>query len=107
MPHILTGNDVIIAAETGSGKTHSYLVPLLDKLSVLPEHCKEIDGTKEIPQGHQISLVLCPNVMLCEQVVQMANCLLSDSGKPLLRVAAVCGGQVSFFLHNLTGMLFV
>lgn len=107
IPHILSGNDVVIAAETGSGKTHSYLVPLIDKLSALPEDCKETDGTEDIPQVHQISLVLSPNVMLCEQVVQMANCLLSDSGKPLLRVAAVCGGQVSFFLHNLTGMLFV
>ncbi|XP_028547699.1 DEAD-box ATP-dependent RNA helicase 22 isoform X1 [Dendrobium catenatum] len=38
-----------------------------------------------------MSLVLCPNVMLCEQVVQMADCLVSDSGKPLLKVAAVCG----------------
>lgn len=90
IPHILTGNDVIVAAETGSGKTHSYLVPLITKLSDVPEHCND---TKEIPQFHKMSLVLCPNVMLCEQVVQMANRLLGDSGRPLVRVAAVCGGQ--------------
>ncbi|PWA46732.1 DNA/RNA helicase, DEAD/DEAH box type, N-terminal [Artemisia annua] len=40
-----------------------------------------------------MSLVLCPNVMLCEQVVRMANCICDDNGEPLLRVAAVCGRQ--------------
>ncbi|ONK76777.1 uncharacterized protein A4U43_C03F32040 [Asparagus officinalis] len=93
IPHIIEGGDVIIAAETGSGKTHSYLVPLIDKLSVIPEHCKETNASKETRRVHEISLVLCPNVMLCEQVVQMANCLLNDSGRPLVRIAAVCGGQ--------------
>ena len=41
-----------------------------------------------------MSLVLCPNVMLCEQVVRMANSLCGDNGEPLLRAAAVCGKQV-------------
>ena len=47
-------------------------------------------------KGHssQLSLVLCPNVMLCEQVVRMANCLRGDNGEPLLKAAAVCGKQV-------------
>ncbi|KAI0518961.1 hypothetical protein KFK09_006400 [Dendrobium nobile] len=89
IPHILTGSDVIVAAETGSGKTHSYLVPLIHNL------CGDCDletsNSKEITEPHRMSLVLCPNVMLCEQVVQMADCLVSDSGKPLLKVAAVCG----------------
>lgn len=61
IPQLLTGSDVIVAAET------------------------------EISEHDKISLVLCPNVMLCEQVVQMADCLVDDFGKPLLKVAAVCG----------------
>lgn len=40
------------------------------------------------------SLVLCPNVMLCEQVVRMANCLLKENDEPLLSVVAACGRQV-------------
>lgn len=91
VPHILTANDVIIAAETGSGKTHGYLVPLIDKLCSTSDPCKEASASNKIPGVHKIILVLCPNVMLCEQVVHMANCLLNDSGEPLLRVAAVCG----------------
>ncbi|KAK8565153.1 hypothetical protein V6N12_058727 [Hibiscus sabdariffa] len=34
------------------------------------------------------SVVLCPNVLLYEQVVRMANDLSADDGKPLLRVVA-------------------
>lgn len=96
VPHILTGKDVVIAAETGSGKTHSYLVPLIDKLTVADENReieKETNDTNLNLPIHKMSLVLCPNVMLCEQVVHMANSLLDDSGKPLIKAAAICGGQ--------------
>lgn len=91
IPHILTTGDVIVAAETGSGKTHGYLVPLIEKL------CSESSSTgdgdpQNIATGtDNIVLVLCPNVMLCEQVVFMANSLLDLSGEPLKRAAAVCG----------------
>lgn len=46
-----------------------------------------------------VAVVLCPNVMLCEQVVEMANSLCDDQGNHLLKVSAVCGRQVSLFLQ--------
>lgn len=94
IPCILSGNDVVVAAETGSGKTHGYLVPLMEKLCTIPDNSvnSAVDGEVKLP--HRLSLVLCPNVMLCEQVVRMANGLCDDAGEPLLRVAAVCGRQV-------------
>lgn len=93
IPSILSGNDTVVAAETGSGKTHGYLVPLVEKL--LHAHTDPGIGAthQEKSQLSQLSLVLCPNVMLCEQVVRMANCLCGDNGEPLLRAAAVCGKQ--------------
>nr|XP_029118567.1 DEAD-box ATP-dependent RNA helicase 22 isoform X2 [Elaeis guineensis] len=91
VPHVLTGNDVIIAAETGSGKTHGYLVPLIDRLCSTSDPCEEASASNKLTEAHKMVLVLCPNVMLCEQVVHMAKSLLNDSGEPLLRVAAVCG----------------
>ncbi|KAG6498142.1 DEAD-box ATP-dependent RNA helicase 22-like [Zingiber officinale] len=89
IPHILTGEDVIIAAETGSGKTHGYLVPLIEKVS------SNLDPHEDLSEGshrkHKTYLVLCPNVMLCEQVANMANGLIDDFGEPIVKVAAVCG----------------
>ncbi|KAJ8547801.1 hypothetical protein K7X08_021037 [Anisodus acutangulus] len=92
IPSILTGADVVVAAETGSGKTHAYLVPLIDKLCQMSDSSGAI-ANRDVSK-HHLSLVLCPNVMLCEQVVQMANSLCNDSGTPLLNIAAVCGRHV-------------
>nr|XP_043619444.1 DEAD-box ATP-dependent RNA helicase 22 [Erigeron canadensis] len=81
-------SDVIVAAETGSGKTHAYLVPLFHKHLLSHRH-----GDDDPPPLPIMSLVLCPNVMLCQQVVRMANSICDDKGEPLLRAAAVCGSQ--------------
>ncbi|KVI05635.1 DNA/RNA helicase, DEAD/DEAH box type, N-terminal [Cynara cardunculus var. scolymus] len=88
IPSILLGNDVVVAAETGSGKTHGYLVPLFHKLCTTTNDSSDILFDEKVNQTHHMSLVLCPNVMLCEQVVRMANCICNDNGEPLLRVAA-------------------
>ncbi|XP_060214384.1 DEAD-box ATP-dependent RNA helicase 22 [Lycium barbarum] len=93
IPSILSGADVVVAAETGSGKTHGYLVPLIDKLCQISDNSGAI-ADRDVSKHHRLSLVLCPNVMLCEQVVRMANSLCNDSGTPLLSIAAVCGRQV-------------
>lgn len=82
----------MVAAETGSGKTHGYLVPIIQKL------CSGVDvsETDDVAPNkhHHVSLVFCPNVMLCEQVVRMANSLHNNDGDPLLRAVAICGRQV-------------
>ncbi|XVF44081.1 hypothetical protein PTKIN_Ptkin02bG0091700 [Pterospermum kingtungense] len=92
VPSILSGKDVVIAAETGSGKTHGYLVPLIDKLCSA-QHDGDNNSEKASVSSRMFSVVLCPNVLLCEQVVRMANGLCGNNGEPLLRVAAVCGRQ--------------
>ena len=90
VPAILSGDDVVVAAETGSGKTHGYLVPIIHKVY------SNLDALHDpkLKRHQHVSLVLCPNVMLCEQVVRMANSLLDGAGEPLLKAAAVCGRQV-------------
>ncbi|XP_043723417.1 DEAD-box ATP-dependent RNA helicase 22 [Telopea speciosissima] len=93
IPCVFSGKDVVVAAETGSGKTHGYLVPLMDKLRSTLDSTGNSDGDQTSNQTHGLSLVLCPNVTLCEQVVRMANCLRDDNGELLLRVAAICGRQ--------------
>eukprot|EP00262_Sarcandra_glabra_P003743 TRINITY_DN1452_c0_g1_i1.p1 TRINITY_DN1452_c0_g1~~TRINITY_DN1452_c0_g1_i1.p1 ORF type:complete len:455 (+),score=83.15 TRINITY_DN1452_c0_g1_i1:34-1365(+) len=51
------------------------------------------DDDQSFPNPHRSALVLCPNVMLCEQVVRMANCLCNSCGEPLVRISSVCGRQ--------------
>ncbi|CAD5315873.1 unnamed protein product [Arabidopsis thaliana] len=93
IPSILSGKDVIVAAETGSGKTHGYLAPIIDQLTNTALD-SEVTNREERPFPlKNISLILCPNVMLCEQVVRMVNGLVDEDGNPLLRVEAVCGSQ--------------
>ncbi|KAH6770737.1 RNA helicase family protein [Perilla frutescens var. hirtella] len=89
IPTILSGADVVIAAETGSGKTHGYLVPIIHKLCSNPDAPHDL----KLKKHQHVSLVLCPNVMLCEQVVRMANSLCDGAGEPLLKAAAICGRQ--------------
>ncbi|TXG56364.1 hypothetical protein EZV62_017677 [Acer yangbiense] len=90
---ILSGKDVVVAAETGSGKTHSYLIPLIDKLCGARDGSENTNSERALTTLDGLSLVLCPNVLLCEQVARMANGLFGDNGEPLLRAAAICGRQ--------------
>ena len=63
---------MVVAAETGSGKTHAYLIPLIEKLYNLSDGREGFASDEEL----KLSLVFCHNVLLCEQLVQMACGLL-------------------------------
>lgn len=82
---------MVIAAETGSGKTHGYLIPVIQRLVRMQENASDDSKPKN---QRQISLVLCPNTMLCEQVVRMANTLCDNAGQPILGTTSLCGRQV-------------
>lgn len=93
---------MIVAAETGSGKTHSFLVPLIDKLcNEQDDSGNAADSDQGVSPVRKISLVLCPNVTLCDQVVRMANGLCGENGEPLLRATSLCGRQVLMLLLSL------
>jgi ATP-dependent RNA helicase DeaD len=76
IPVILTGQDVIAQAQTGSGKTAAYALPMLQNL---------LPGPKGI-QG----LVLVPTRELAMQVAEVFN---NFGGGLNTRVLAVYGGQ--------------
>jgi len=76
IPIMLTGADVIGQAQTGTGKTAAFALPILNNL--------------EPAQGHVQALVLCPTRELALQVADA----VSNFGKVQdVRVLAVYGGQ--------------
>ena len=81
IPVILKGNDVLGIAQTGSGKTASYVLPVLSLLN-----------SKKVPKDRQVDvLVLVPTRELAEQVKEVFNVFekgLSHSFKTM----AVYGG---------------
>lgn len=98
IPPILKGGDVVVAAETGSGKTQAYLAPLFHKLwkrNHKPDDLQQHVKNQTAGKLRDFALVLCPNAILCEQVAQMASIFHDYLGVPILKVAVLCGGQVS------------
>ena len=80
-PVFREGRDVVIAAETGSGKTLSYLVPIFSNLL---RHGHGSAGERRVG-----ALILAPNASLVAQVARVCDSLVDDLGEPLLRTTAL------------------
>jgi superfamily II DNA/RNA helicase len=83
--------DVVVASETGSGKTLTYLAPLVSSLL-------------ENPKPKNV-LIFCPNQMLCTQVCQVADKLIRESsegkdGKDLTDIMVEFIGSDSSRIHD-------
>lgn len=88
IPAALTGQDILGSAETGTGKTAAYLLPLLHRLLMIPA------------RGHAPrALILVPTRELALQVAEQAEQL---SAQTHLRVAAIFGGVA---MQNQTNLL--
>ncbi|GAX75453.1 hypothetical protein CEUSTIGMA_g2896.t1 [Chlamydomonas eustigma] len=84
IPSVAVGKSAVIAAETGSGKTLSYLAPIASLL------LKQKERLQDDPRRHRFhAMVLCPNVTLCRQVLSMANALATPEGSPLLKASLI------------------
>ena len=83
IPHVLVGKDVMGAAQTGTGKTAAFVLPILEKISPLA-------NTSSSPARHPIrALVLTPTRELSDQVAENA---FKYSKYTDLRTAVVFGG---------------
>ncbi|KAJ7545051.1 hypothetical protein O6H91_09G104500 [Diphasiastrum complanatum] len=68
IPSILSGRDVLVNAETGTGKTIVYLAPILSDLQAYMPRITRADGT--------FAIVLVPTRELCIQVFTVAQQLV-------------------------------
>lgn len=98
IPHILEGRDVAGLAQTGTGKTAAFLLPLIERIvqaRLNPEQLSEEERQKRekrmFPEwrSNQFVLVLVPTRELAEQVYENAMKFFGDTG---LRAVAIYGG---------------
>jgi ATP-dependent RNA helicase RhlE len=61
IPHILRGSDLVGIANTGTGKTAAFLIPLINKILVAR-------GTNEPHPEHPRVLIVCPTRELAQQI---------------------------------------
>ncbi|MBA3779257.1 MAG: DEAD/DEAH box helicase, partial [Chloroflexi bacterium] len=67
IPHILLGRDVLAAAQTGTGKTAAFVLPILERL-------RHQANTSFSPARHPVRvLILVPTRELAMQVDEMAR----------------------------------
>ncbi|SDY50371.1 Superfamily II DNA and RNA helicase [Collimonas sp. OK242] len=81
IPEILRGNDVLAAAQTGSGKTAAFALPLLQLLQ---------DGPSQKPRRLH-TLILVPTRELAQQTAAAIRTLAQASPQSL-KIAALFGG---------------
>ncbi|KAE9342944.1 putative ATP-dependent RNA helicase [Phytophthora fragariae] len=83
IPSVLKGNDILVKSETGSGKTLSYLLPIVQKLQSVSPRIQRQDGC--------MALVLAPTRELCSQILETANKLIQPF--VFLVPGAIIGGE--------------
>jgi ATP-dependent RNA helicase RhlE len=81
IPRVLAGRDVVGCAQTGTGKTAAFVLPILQNMSAP----MIVDGKK----AHPTALVVTPTRELCGQIEEVGETLATYSGR---RVVAVFGG---------------
>ena len=77
VPHIMAGRDVVGQAQTGTGKTAAFGLPIVER----------VDVKKRVPQA----LVLCPTRELCIQVAEEIGKLAAR--RRGVQVLPIYGGQ--------------
>jgi ATP-dependent RNA helicase RhlE len=76
IPAALRGRDIIGTAQTGTGKTAAFILPILNKL---------LEGSRGMPRA----LIVTPTRELAEQIHQVTRALSAGTG---LRSATIYGG---------------
>ncbi|MCK9506164.1 MAG: DEAD/DEAH box helicase [Porticoccaceae bacterium] len=81
IPLVLAGRDALVCAETGSGKTFAYLLPVLHQL---------LSDKSLLARNSPYCLILLPTRELADQVFKQCNLLCEASD---IRAALISGGQ--------------
>ena len=91
IPRLLEGESLVFRSATGTGKTFAYLLPLLERLTLLL-------GEEPSLRGRPLLLIAAPTFELCSQIKNEADFLLKAAPMPvhtaLLIGSAAPGRQI-------------
>ena len=85
---VMRGENCLIAAETGSGKTLSYLAPIIQNICDIKKNIGS-----DMPPNTPLALIITPGRELCEQITSVCNTLIKHSNIPLI-CHHVTGGRL-------------
>jgi len=96
IPAVLEGKDVLARADTGSGKTAAFVLPLLDNLSnqniyIQSERNNRFDANTRVASNCVQVLVLVPTRELAIQVAGVFS-TFSEGIRPAIKCLSVYGG---------------
>lgn len=83
IPAALKGRDILVRADTGSGKTAAFLLPIITK-------CSLVRNRYVLERAKPLSIVMAPTRELCAQIEEQAKVL--GKGLPF-KTALVVGGD--------------
>ena len=86
-PAIIAMNDVLVSTHTGSGKTLSFLVPIIQNLLI--ENNSNLKQSSSSSTAYPRAIVIAPGRELASQIVFVARSLLLNTG---LSVELAIGG---------------
>lgn len=69
IPHVLEGSDLIALAQTGTGKTGAFLIPIIHRL---------LENPRVVRKGEPIVLILVPTRELCQQILKSVKIFSKD-----------------------------
>lgn len=85
IPQLLGGADALVKSETGSGKTLTYLIPIVQRLVLLSPRLERNDGT--------MAIILAPTRELVLQIHGVLAALLEKGGFYWLVSGVIMGGE--------------
>lgn len=93
IPAAMTGKSLLVSAETGSGKTASFLIPIISRCARVRLDCPSSE------QKRPLAIVLTPTRELCVQVEEHAKLL--GKGLPFKTALVVGGDAVPGQIHRI------
>ncbi|XP_055547677.1 probable ATP-dependent RNA helicase DDX28 [Wyeomyia smithii] len=91
IPAVLNGDHVLLAAETGCGKTYTYLIPIMEQLLQRKLHERQREFNSPLV------LILTPGRELAQQIGRVAESLVEGTG---IKTRILLGGRTKQQMMN-------